>query len=168
MSRQRTSETHALARRLLTSMLDAIERVDELAPRFPDETHEARDPEHDMTVADFLERLSRHSLQHRHEIAAVRAAVGAARPTDPGDTDPRTGEPYANGWYHWFLLEALLRRAELVSELVGLPDGALDRKPAPEHVAGNERSIRDVCDHVLRVEQWLLGGIERGITRSRR
>ena len=39
---------------------------------------------------------------------------------------------------------AFLRRAELVGELIGLTDEDLDKKPQPEHVATNERSIRGV------------------------
>lgn len=163
-----TREVWSLVERLMTSILEGIRRIDELSPEFPDELYEARDQNMEgLAVADYMERLARHSLLHRHELTSLRAAVGASRPTDPGDTDPRTEEPYALTWYHWHLLEAFLRRAEMVSELIGLQDGDLDKKPSPELVAGNERSIREVCDHVLSVQEWITRGIENGVTEYR-
>ncbi len=157
----------SLVDRLLSSMVESIRQIDALAPGFPDELYEARDPESNMQVVDFIERLARHSLQHRHEVASVRASVGRSWPTDPGDSHPDTGAPYASTWYAWFLLEALLRRAELASELIGLEDEDLDRQPAEQHVAGNNRTIRQVCEHVLHVEQWLLNGARTGIETHR-
>ncbi|HJP31973.1 MAG TPA: hypothetical protein QGF95_15625 [Candidatus Latescibacteria bacterium] len=157
------NEAWSLAEGLMSSLLEAIRRIDELGPCFPDELHEARDPGTDMQVVDFIERLARHSLQHRHELTSIRASIGASRPTDPGDSHPTSDTPYAATWVQWFLLEAFLRRAELVSELIGLTDDDLDRKPAPEHVAGNERSIREVCEHVQHVQSWLMSGIEGGL-----
>ena len=160
-------EVWKLVEELMSTAIQAIRRIDDLAPEFPDELYEARDPETDMQVADFIERLARHSLHHRHEIASARAAIGRSRPTDPGDDDPITDEPYARTWYRWFLLEAFLRRAELVGELIGLTDGDLDKKPSPEMVAGNERSIREICEHVLHVQDWKMRGIENGLTAFR-
>ena len=98
----------------------------------------------------------------------VQRAAGASRPTDPGDADPNTGEPYAARWYHWILLEAFLRRAEMVSELVGLRDGDLDKKPSPTLVAGNEGAVREVCEHVLDVQRWIMSGMENGIAEYRK
>jgi len=151
----------------MSGVMEAIRHIDELAPEFPDELYEARDPDTDMQVGDFIERLARHSLQHRHELTSVRAAIGRSRPTDPGDDDPTTGEPYSRTWYRWLLLEAFLRRAELVSELIGLSDEDLDEKPAPELVAGNERSIREICEHVLEAQDWKMQGIESGLSAFR-
>ena len=167
MSDKPKEQIWKLAEELMTGILDAVRKIDELAPKFPDELYEARDPDTDMQVVDFLERFARHSLQHRHEIASARAAISLSRPTDPGDVHPTTGEPYARTWYQWFLLEAFLRRAELVSELIGLSDEDLDKKPAPEMVAGNERSIREVCEHVLHVQDWKMRGIENGLSAFR-
>lgn len=159
-----SKEVWNLAERLMNDILKAIRQIDELAPAFPDELFEARDNGGEgMTVADFLDRLARHSLQHRHEVAAVRASIGAARSTDPSDSDPRTDEPYSKRWYQWTLLEAFLRRAEMVSELIGLKDEDLDRKPSPEHVASNDRSVREVCEHVLGVQEWIVRGVEEGV-----
>lgn len=160
-------EVWRLAGELMSGVMEAIRHIDDLAPEFPEELYEARDPDTDMQVGDFIERLARHSLQHRHELTSVRAAIGRSRPTDPGDEDPTTGEPYSHTWYRWLLLEAFLRRAELVSELIGLSDADLDRKPAPELVAGNERSIREICEHVLKVQDWKMGGIENGLAAFR-
>ena len=83
------------------------------------------------------------------------------------DSHPATGTPYADTWYRWFLLDAFLHRAEMVSELIGLTDEDLDLKPAPEDVAGNERSVREVCEHVLQVQNWLMSGIENGVRSCR-
>jgi len=148
----------------MEGIVDAGAKVDRLAPGFPEELYEARDREMEgLTVADYLERLAKHSLQHRHELSSLRAAIGASRPTDPGDSHPASGEPYADTWYQWFLLEAFLRRAEMVSELVGLSDEDLDKEAAPDLVAGNARTIREVCEHVLHVQRWILSGMEDGL-----
>jgi hypothetical protein len=162
-------EVWTLAERLMSSIFEAICRIDELAPEFPDELYEARDQKMEgLQVGDYIERLADHSQIHRHELASVRAAVGRSRPTDPGDTNPNTGEAYARTWYQWRLLEAFLRRAEMVSELIGLNDEDLDIKPSPELVAGNERSIREVCEHVLSVQKWIMFGVEDGISAYRK
>jgi len=162
-------EVWNLAEQLMSSVLDALRKIDALAPDFPDELYEARDTHIEgLMVADYMDRFAAHALQHKHEIASVRAAVGRSRPTDPGDKDPITGEPYARTWYQWFLLEAFLRRAELVSELIGLTDEDLDKKPAPERVAGNDRSIREICEHVLKAQNWKMSGIENGVTEYRK
>ncbi|MBM3239669.1 hypothetical protein FJZ31_25560 [Candidatus Poribacteria bacterium] len=161
-------EVWTLAERLMNSIFEAIRRIDELAPEFPGEWVEARDKTMEgLQVGDYMERLVIHSQQHRYELVSVRAAIGRSRPTDPGDTDPNTNELYARTWYQWRLLEAFLRRAEMVSELIGLNDEDLDRKPSPELVAGNERSIREVCEHVLRVQKWIMSGVEDGISAYR-
>ena len=157
-----------LAADLLQSIVDALRQVDELAPGFPEGLYEARDrTQGGLQVGDYLERMARHSVQHRHELAAIRASIGAIRPTDPGDEDPRTGAPYAAQWYQWFLLDALLQRAALVGELVGLRDEDLDKMPDPAHTAGNTRSIRQVCEHVLQVQQWLSSGVRDGTANHR-
>ena len=160
-------EVWAVAEELMASLFEALRRIDTLAPEFPDEMYEARDPESDMAVADFMNRLGEHSEIHRHELSAVRASIGASRPTDPGDTHPASGEPYSRTWYRWMLLRAFLHRANMVSELIGLTDADLDAKPSPEHAAGNDRSVREVCEHVLHVQKWLMGGIERGVSSAR-
>ena len=157
----------AMAEQLLTSLLQCIREIQQLAPQFPDELHEARDPKNGMQVADFLERLARHSQQHQREIAAIRASIGAAWPTDPNDAHPVTGQPYANTWYQAYLLEALLRRAELVGELIGLTDAEFTAPPDPKHTAGNTRSVKDVCEHVLRAQGWQMDGIRTGIEAHR-
>ena len=164
MSARKSPEVWELVRRLMEGIVEVAEKIDELAPRFPEELYEARDRKMEgLQVSDYLERLAKHSLQHRHELASVRAAIGSSRPTDPGDVDPITDEPYAHTWYQWFLLEAFLRRAEMASELLGLSDGDLDTKAAPELVAGNERTIREVCEHVMHVQRWIVSGIEDGV-----
>jgi hypothetical protein len=56
----------------------------------------------------------------------------------------------------------------MVSELIGLRDEDLNRKPPPELVAGNERSIREVCEHVLKVQRWIMSGIEDGLSEYRK
>jgi hypothetical protein len=155
------------ADRLMGSILAAIKRIDELGPSFLEEFYEARDPATDMQVGDSIERLARHSLQHRHELTSIRASIGESRPTDPSDVHPASGQPVAPSWYHWFLLEAFLRRAEMVSDLIGLSDADLDKKPDPAHVATNERTVRDVCEHVLHVQDWLMRGIESGLAHHR-
>jgi len=158
-----------LAERLMDSIFKAIRRIDELAPEFPDEWFEARDQTMEgLQVGDYMERLAFHSQQHRHELASVRAAIGRSRPTDPGDEEPNTGEPYARTWYQWKLLEAFLKRAEMVSELIGLNDADLDKKPPQELVAGNERSIREVGEHILGVQRWIMSGIENGLAEYRK
>ena len=157
-----------LIEQLMTNLVEDIRRIDALAPKFPEELFEARDQNMEgLQVVDYLDRLARHSLTHRHELASLRAAIGASRPTDPGDSDPNTEEPYAHVWYQWYLLEAFLRRAEMVSELIGLRDKDLDKKPSPDLVAGNERSMREICDHVLHVQKWIMEGIENGVTAYR-
>ena len=161
-------EVWQLAADLMSAALQAVRRIDDLAPGFPEELYEAKDPDTDMQVVDFIERLARHGLHHRHELAAVRAAIGRSRPTDPGDDDPTTGEPYARTWYQWFLLETFLRRAELVGELIGLSDADLDKKPSPELVAGNERSVREICEHVLQAQDWKMRSIENGLSAFRK
>lgn len=162
-------EVWTLAERLMNSVFQAIRRIDELAPEFPDEWVEARDEKMEgLQVGDYMERLAEHSQIHRHELASVRAAINRSRPTDPGDIDPGTDEPYARTWYQWRLLEAFLRRAEMVSELIGLNDEYLDRKPSPELVAGNERSIREICEHVLGAQRWIMSGVEDGISAYRK
>ena len=162
-------EVWTLAERLMNSVLEAIRRIDELAPEFPDEWVEARDEKMEgLQVGDYMERLAEHSQIHRYELASVRATISRSRPTDPGDIDPSTGEPYARTWYQWQLLEAFLRRAEMVSELIGLNDEDLDRKPSPELVAGNERSIREICEHVLGAQRWIMSGVEDGISAYRK
>ena len=160
-------EVWTYADRLMGSVLAAIRRIAELGPRFPEELYEARDPATDMQVVDFIERLARHSTQHRHELASIRASIGESRPTDPGDTHPISGEPVAPVWHQWFLLDAFLRRAEMVSELIGLSDADLDKKPDPTHVATNERTIRKVCEHVLHVQDGLMRGVEGGLAQHR-
>ncbi len=55
----------------------------------------------------------------------------------------------------------------MVSELVGLTDADLDVKPSPEHAAGNDRSVREVCEHVLHAQGWIMGGVERGLSSAR-
>ncbi len=167
MEAPRNEDVWALAEELMTSILEALRRVDTLAPLYSAEMHEARDPETDMDVADFMNRLQEHSDIHRHELSAVRASIGASRPTDPDDEHPATGKSYRETWYRWALLSAFLRRADMVSELIGLTDADLDRKPSPEHTAGNDRSAREVCEHVLHVQKWLMGGIERGVSSTR-
>jgi len=168
MNRLSREDVWILAERLMMSIFEAARRVDELSPEFPDEWIEARDPKWNIQVGDFLNQLSSHSLEHRHEITSVRAAIGRSRPTDPRDMDPHTGKPYSSTWYHWRLLEAVLRRAEMVSELVGLTDNDLDKKPSPDLVAGNERSIREVCEHVLTMQEWMLSVIETGLSEYRK
>lgn len=169
MSCPSKEEVWILAERLMTSIFEAIRGIDELAPEFPDEWVEARDCTMEgLQVGDYMERLVIHSQHHRYELASVRAAIGRSRPTDPGDTDPNTGEPYTHTWYQWKLLEAFLRRAEMVSELIGLRDEDLDKKPSPELVAGNERSIREVCEHVLKVQRWIMSGAEDGLSAYRK
>ncbi|MBT3265970.1 hypothetical protein HN371_02400 [Candidatus Poribacteria bacterium] len=167
MEPPRNEEVWNVAEKLMTSLFEALRRIDTLAPEFPDELYEARDPETDMDVGDFINRLGEHSEIHRHELSAVRASIGAARPTDPGDTHPTTGEPYSRSWYRWWLLRAFMHRAEMVGELIGLTDADLDAKPSPEHTAGNGRSVREVCEHVLHVQGWLMGGVARGLSSAR-
>lgn len=161
-------EVWDLIQRLTTSIVEAAQQIDVLAPGFPEELFEARDSKMEgLTVGDYLGRLSEHSLIHRHELASVRAAIGRARPTDPGDSDPQTSELYASVWYQWQLMQAFLNRMQMIGELIGLTDADLDKKPSPELVAGNERSIREVCEHVLHVQRWILAGIEDGVTTYR-
>jgi len=167
MESTRNEEVWALAEELMTSVVGALRRIDTLAPRFSEEMHEARAPETDMDVADFMNRLQEHSDIHRHELASVRASIGSSRPTDPDDEHPATGESYRATWYRWALLSAFLRRADMVGELIGFTDADLDRKPSQEHTAGNDRSVREVCEHVLHVQKWLMGGIERGVSSAR-
>jgi hypothetical protein len=158
-----------LAERLLGSIFIAVRKIDELAPEFPDEWFEARDQKMEgLQVDDYMTRLVQHNQIHRNEIASVRAAIGRSRPTDPNDSDPSTNEPYAKVWYQWRILEAFLRRAEMVSELIGLSDEDIDKKPSPELVAGNDRSIREICEHVLHVQKWIMSGIENGIEEYRK
>lgn len=168
MNRPSREDVWILAERLMMSIFEVIRRVDELSPEFPDEWIEARDPKWNIQVGDFLNQLASHSLEHRHEIASVRAAISRSWPTDPRDTDPHTGKPYSSTWHHWRLLEAVLRRAEMVSELLGLTDEDIDKKPSPEFVAGNERSIREVCEHVLTMQEWMLSVIEAGLYEYRK
>lgn len=167
MSQPSKEEVWALMERLMSSMLKAIRKVDELAPEWSNEWLNAKDPKYNMQVNEFMDHLIRHSLEHRHELTSIRAAIRKSRPTDPRDTDPNTGEPYARTYYHWRLLEAFLRRAEMVSELIGLTDADLDCKPLPELVAGNERSVREVCEHLLEWEPWIVAGIENGLAAYR-
>ncbi len=157
------------AKQLLVSMVECIEEIQQLAPRFPEEMYEARDAsmEH-MLMADYLERMARHNQQHQREIAAIRASVGAAWPTDPRDSNPVTGEPYANTWCQWFLLDAFQHRAELVAELIGLTDAEFTAAPDPKYTASNERSIKDVCEHVLHVQNWQMNGIRDAVTTYRK
>ena len=121
----------------------------------------------DCSVAGEGERAPPCTARHSTELSAVRASIGASRPTDPDDEHPATGKSYRETWYRWALLSAFLRRADMVSELIGLTDADLDRKPSPEHTAGNDRSAREVCEHVLHVQKWLMGGIERGVSSTR-
>lgn len=169
MSFSSKEEVWDLAESLVNSIFVAIRKIDELAPEFPDEWVEARDKNMEgLQVGDYMGRLVEHSQIHRNEIASVRAAIGRSRPTDPGDLEPNTDEPYAKIWYQWRILEAFLRRVEMVSELIGLNDKELDKKPSPELVAGNDRSIREVCEHVLHVQKWIMSGIENGILEYRK
>ncbi|MEW6749839.1 MAG: hypothetical protein AB1505_02545 [Candidatus Latescibacterota bacterium] len=164
---QRT-QVWQLVQELMAGVVEAARRVDALAPGFPDELS-ARDQHMEgLMVTDYLERLARHSTQHRHEVAAIRASIGAARPTDPSDTHPASGSPYARTWYHWFLLDAFLQRAALAAELVGLTDADLDRAPDPVHTAGNTRTVRQVCQHVHHVQEWILRGVQDGVESWRR
>lgn len=168
MSRPSREEVWTLMERLMTSIFEAIRKIDELAPKFPDEWLEAKDPKWGIQVSDFLWQLASHSLEHRHELSSVRAAIGRSRPTDPRDTDPNSGEPYSHTWYQWRLLEAVLRRAEMIGELIGLIDEDLGQKPSPKFVAGNERNIREVCEHVLAMDKWMLSVIEAGLSEHRK
>lgn len=167
MSQPSKEEVWVLVERLMNSIYASIRKVDELAPEWPDEWFKARDPKYNMQVNEFMDNLIRHSLEHRHELTSIRAAISRSRPTDSRDIDPKSGEAYAHTYYHWRLLEAFLRRAEMVSELIGLTDEDLDQKPSPELVAGNERSIREVCEHLLEWEPWIVAGIENGLAEYR-
>jgi hypothetical protein len=162
-------EVWDLVERLMNSILAAIKKIDELAPEFPDEWVEARDQNMEgLQVGDYMTRLAEHSQIHHNELASVCAAIGRSRPTDPGDSDPNTEEPYAKVWYQWRILEAFLRRVEMVSELIGLNDEDLDKKPPPELVAGNDRSVREICEHVLHAQKWIMSGIQNGISEYRK
>ena len=168
MQSHSSAQVWQLAEQLMTSALGALREVDELGPSFPEELYEARDRKGEgLQVVDYLERMARHSVQHRHELAGIRASIGASRPTDPGDSDPKTGDSYAHTWYQWFLLDSLLRRAEMVAELIGLSDEQLDLPPDPAHTAGNTRTIREVCEHVLQVQDWIIRGVRDGVAQYR-
>ncbi len=168
MSRPSRKEVWTLAERLMTSMFETARRIDELAPEFPHEWDEARDPKWNIQVGDFMGQLDSHSLEHRHEIISVRTVIGKSRPTDPRDADPKTGEPYSRTWYQWRLLEAVQRRGEMASELIGLIDEDLDKKPCPELVAGNERCIREICEHIVSMDKWMVSVIEAGLSEYRK
>jgi hypothetical protein len=168
MSDPSRTEVWTIAECLMTSIFQAVRRIDELSPEFPDEWLEAKDPKWNIQVGDFLGQLSSHSLEHGHEVMSVRTVIGRSRPTDPRDTDPKTGEPYSRTWYQWRLLEAVERRAEMASELIGLRDEDLDKKPLPELVAGNERCIREICDHLLSMDKWMVSVIEAGLSEYRK
>ncbi len=161
--------TWELVRELMVSLIDRLERIDDLAPAFPDELYEARDASMEgLQVGDYLERLGRHSRDHREHLSAIRAAIGRSRPTGPTeDADPVSGEPYSAIWYQWLLLEALMRRADLVGQLIGLNDGDLDRRPDPRHTAGSAMTVSEVCRHVLEAEDWQMRGIEDGLSHWR-
>lgn len=167
MENKPSEQVWELAEELMTSIFEAVRQIEKIAPTFPDELYEARDSNTNMQVVDYIERLARHSLQHRYEITGVRASIGAGHPTDPNDLHPETGAPYSATWYRWLLIEAFLRRAEMVSELIGLSDEDLDKKPSPRHVAGNDRSLREICEHVIHVQKWLTAGVENGIQEHR-
>jgi hypothetical protein len=64
-------------------------------------------------------------------------------------------------------LMPLLRRAEMVGELIGLTDAQLDARADPLLVAGNQRSIREVCEHVLAAQRWITSGVEDAIAAHR-
>jgi hypothetical protein len=170
MRSRSNQEVWDLAERLMVSIIGRLRRIDELAPGFPDELYEARDTTMEgLQVVDYIERFARHSQQHRHHLASIRAAIGRSRPTEPGsDADPITGESHADIWYQWLLLEALVKRAELVSELVGLNDEDLNRKPDPGLTAGSTKTVREVCEHVLAVEDWKMRGIEDALHHYRK
>jgi hypothetical protein len=167
MNRPSKEEVFRLAERLMMDIFEVIRKIDELAPEYPDEWIEARDPKWNIQVGDLMYQMASHSLEHRHELTSVRAAIGRSRPTDPRDMDVNTGKPYSRTWYQWRLLEAFLRRAEMVGELIGLNDDDLDKKPSPEFVAGNSRNIREVCEHVLTMQEWMLSVIEAGLSEYR-
>ena len=61
-----------------------------------------------------------------------------------------------------------MRRAELVGELIGLTDAEFSAPPDPKHTAGNTRRVKDVCEHVLRAQDWQMTGIRDGITAFRK
>ncbi len=167
--RRATVEVWDTAADLMSSVIERIRRIDQLAPGFPDELYEARDTTMEgLQVVDYIERLAAHSRQHAQHIASIRAAIGRSRPTEPSeDIEPATGRTYASAWYQWLLSEALLARAELIAQFAGLDDTDLDRAPDPKFTAGSTKTIREVCEHVLQAEDWKMRGIEDALSHYR-
>lgn len=55
------------------------------------------------------------------------------------------------------------KRDAEVKLLIGLSDEQLDLPPDPAHTAGNRRTAREVCEHVLQVQDWIIRGVRDGV-----
>lgn len=121
------SETKALIRRLQESINETIELLYDL----PDdvlEVHSDHGCARGGNVRDLITHMIDHERMHYGSVVNDRAEVYALQ----------------QGQVHRLLAEWLRDRAMVVAALIGLPDEAVDKRPAPE-----EWSIREVVDHLI-------------------
>ena len=115
---------------------ELLERLGEITP----EDLNAQD-ERGRSVRELMHHIVDHDKDSRQHLMAMRTSIGS-------------GQDAVNR-----LLEQMkMSQGELAANLVGLEDGDLDKE-----VEGDEWTIRQLIDHVTRVDDFFLGGINQAL-----
>ncbi len=121
------NESQTLVRRLLESMTDTIDRLQQLSDADLD-----RECSHGCAMGGGVRRLLVHNAEHDRQHAA---AISNAR---------HSGGALQESELALLLRNWLRERAELVGQLLTAPDGVLDLA-----AAGDEWNVREHVEHVL-------------------
>lgn len=102
-------------------------------------------PETKRSVRQLISMYMGHERNHIVQIEKTRRAIGA-QPTE----------------VQMLLAQAWESRGDLLAALVGLSDEEIEMKPAAD--AWN---VKEILEHIEKVEKWFLGGIEEIIAKNK-
>ncbi len=142
-----------LIREVMNGVIDACEKIDQLAPNLYAGEYEARsDYQGDVRVGDFLERFWQYPEGAARDILIVRSRLGA---------DQKHLTETAR---------ALINTATACSEVIGLSKDELESEiPAYQaHCQSGGASVRSLLQAIPQIQNdWMVTGISKALTAVR-
>jgi|GEM_PF-1179658 len=102
-------------------------------------------PETKRSVRQLITMYMSHERNHIVQIEKTRRAIGS-EPTE----------------VQMLLAQAWESRGDLLASLVGMSDEEIEKKPSED-----TWSVKEILEHIEKVEKWFLGGIEEILTKSK-